>query len=99
LLTTSLWSLPEILAELGRYDSSRWMGDVTVPTAVVVTARDWAIPTVRQRALADKVPDALVWEAPGGHTSVVLGTRRWLPIFLDAVTAVTDPPSTGRAAV
>lgn len=99
LLTTSLWSLPEILAELGRYDSSRWMGDVTVPTAVVVTSRDRAIPTVRQRALADRVPDALVWEAPGGHTSLVLDTRRWLPIFLDAVAAVTERPSTGRAAI
>lgn len=89
LATTSLWAVPEVLAELGRYDSTRWMQDVSVPTAVVITARDRAIPPARQRDLARTIPDAIVAEAPGGHTSIALDTRRWLPIFLDAVDSVT----------
>lgn len=85
LRSTSPWALPVALAELARYDSSGWMGEVTVPTAVVVTAKDHAIPTARQRLLAETIPDAIVSEHPGGHASLFFDSRRWLPTFLDAV--------------
>jgi len=87
--STSAWSMPEVLSELGRFNSAPWIGSVDVPAAVVVTARDKAIPTRRQRKLAAAIPDASVHEAPGGHASIVLDHERWTPVFLDAVATVT----------
>ena len=42
--STSAWSFPEVLGELGRFNSASWVGEVDVPTAVVVTERDHTIP-------------------------------------------------------
>ena len=87
--STSAWSMPEVLGELGRFHSAPWIGSIDVPTAVVVTGRDRAIPTRRQRKLAAAIPDASVYDAPGGHASVVLDHERWAPVFLEAVADVT----------
>ena len=88
--STSAWSLPEVLGELGGFDAQPWMARVDVPTAVVVTARDRAIPTARQRRLAETVPGATVLEAPGGHTSIVFDPEHWRPLFLQAVRDVVE---------
>ena len=50
--STSAWSFPEVLGELGRFNSAPWIGEVDVPTAVVVTEKDHTIPQRRQRRLA-----------------------------------------------
>src|SRR3712207_4508864 len=42
--STSAWSMPEVLGELGRFNSAAWVGDVDVPTAVVITGKDRVIP-------------------------------------------------------
>lgn len=84
----SPWSLPEVLGALGSFDARPWLGDVDVPAAVVVTARDRAIPPSRQWELFQAIPDATAFEAPGGHTSIVFDTERWRPVFLDAVAHV-----------
>lgn len=86
--STSAWALPEVLGVLGSFDARPWLGKIDVPTAVVVTARDHAIATARQRALAAAIPDAAVFEAPGGHASVVFDVERWRPVFLAAVADV-----------
>jgi pimeloyl-ACP methyl ester carboxylesterase len=88
--STSAWSMPEVLGELGRFNSAPWVSSVDVPTAVVVTSRDKAIPARRQRRLAAAIPDARAYDAPGGHASIVLDHDRWTPVFLDAVADVTD---------
>jgi 3-oxoadipate enol-lactonase len=88
--STSAWSMPEVLTELGRFNSAPWIGTVDVPTAVVVTGKDKAIPTRRQLRLAAAIPGAHLYETPGGHASVVLDHDRWLPVFLEAVADVTD---------
>ena len=94
--STSAWSMPEVLAELGRFNSATWIDGVDVPTAVVVTAGDRAIPARRQRRLAAAIPDAHVYDAPGGHASIVLDHERWLPVFLAAVADVTGRAPTSR---
>lgn len=94
LRNTSPWSLPVVLGVLGDFDTTAWIGEVDVPHAMVVTARDRAIPTARQRALAELLPDPLVLESPGGHTSLVFDLANWRPLFLEAVAAVTDPRPT-----
>ena len=97
--STSAWSMPEVLGELGRFNSAPWIGSVDVPAAVVVTGRDKAIPTRRQRRLAAAIPDASVYDAPGGHASIVLDHARWAPVFLEAVTDVTRRVPARRLAV
>ena len=97
--STSAWSLPEVLGELGRFNSAPWINQVDVPTAVVVTAKDHTIPERRQRQLADAIDGAQVRTAPGGHASLFLDATNWVPVFLDAVETVTArlDPSTGVA--
>ncbi|HSI27059.1 MAG TPA: alpha/beta fold hydrolase, partial [Aeromicrobium sp.] len=94
LRATSLWSLPIVMAELGRFDSTEWIGDVTVPTGVLVTSHDKAIPTARQLALAELIPGAIMRYAPGGHTSLVFDLRHWKPVFLDLVENVVQSAQT-----
>jgi pimeloyl-ACP methyl ester carboxylesterase len=88
--STSPWALPEVLGELGRFDGREWLTDLDVPVAVVITAKDKAIPTARQREMAASIPSAAVYEAPGGHASVVFDVDRWRPLFLEAVANVAD---------
>lgn len=88
--STSAWSMPEVLGELGRFNSADWVGGIDVPTAVVVTTSDRTIPERRQRRLAAAIEGATVHEAPGGHASIVLGAATWVPVFLGAVTDVVD---------
>ena len=86
--STSAWSMPEVLAEIGRFNSAPWIDGVDVPTAVVVTSRDHTIPERRQRRLAAVIPDAEVFEVPGGHASLVLGAHRFQPALLSALDSV-----------
>lgn len=87
--STSLLSVPEVLGELGRFNSTSWIGGIDVPTVVVVTAKDKSVPAARQRAMAAMIPGATVHEAPGGHASVVMDYSNWMPVFLEAVEDVT----------
>jgi 3-oxoadipate enol-lactonase len=78
-----------VLAELGRFNSAEWIGDVDVPTAVVVTEKDHTIPQRRQRKLAATIEGASLYTAPGGHASIVLRSGSWLPVFRQALNEVT----------
>lgn len=95
--STSAWSMPEVLGELGRFNSAPWIGGVDVPTAVVVTCRDHTIPERRQRRLAEAIPGAQVFEIPGGHASLVLGADRFRPALLSALASVTSRVPQRRA--
>jgi pimeloyl-ACP methyl ester carboxylesterase len=97
LRSTSPWVLPHVMAELGRFDARPWIGGVAVPTGMVITARDRAIPTARQRQLAELLPDAYVREAPGGHASLVFDRENWTPVFLEVVAAVARAVSQAAA--
>lgn len=102
--STSAWSMPAVLAELGRFNSAAWIHEVDVPTAVVVTARDHTIPTRRQRRLAELIPGAEVFEVTGGHGSLVLGADAFKPAFAAALDSVSRrvavqqlPPARGAS--
>lgn len=83
--TISPWALPHAMNAFGQFNSAPWIGGVDVPTAVVVTADDRAVPARRQRKLAEAIPDSALYEAPGGHAALMFGVDRWLPVFLRAV--------------
>jgi 3-oxoadipate enol-lactonase len=90
LRSTSLWSLPVVMAELGKFDATDWLGGITVPTGVLVTSSDKAIPTERQLQLAESIPGAVMRYTPGGHTSLVFDVTHWKPVFLDLVDDVAS---------
>jgi hypothetical protein len=54
---------------IGQYDARRWIGDIDVPTAVVVTARDRALLPAQQAKLAMSIPGAVVHRIDDGHVA------------------------------
>ncbi|MDT4919054.1 MAG: hypothetical protein QOH89_3754 [Pseudonocardiales bacterium] len=75
---------------LARFDSRPWIGEVDVPAAVVVTARDRLIPPARQRAMAGAIPLATSYEVAAGHIACVLAADRFRPALLAAVASVSS---------
>ncbi len=88
--STSGWAMLETMAAMGRFDSRPWLGEIDVPTAVVVTTRDRAIRTSRQLEMAAAIPSSTIFPSPGGHASVVTDAANWQPTFLTAVADVAD---------
>ena len=74
--------------ELGRFDSRPWLRPLSVPTAVVVTTRDEAVPPEMQRELAAAL-DAQVFEAPIRHLEVASAPERYNQALLDALSSVS----------
>jgi 3-oxoadipate enol-lactonase len=95
--STSAWSLPEVLAELGRFNSAPWVADIDVPTSVVVTERDHAIPARRQLRLAECIPGAEVFSFAGGHVSLVLDADQFRSALLAALSSVVTRSGARRA--
>jgi pimeloyl-ACP methyl ester carboxylesterase len=54
-------------AAIGSYDARRWIGQVDVPTAVVVTRRDRAVTPSQQAAMAFRIDKSLVHQIDDGH--------------------------------
>jgi pimeloyl-ACP methyl ester carboxylesterase len=73
---------------LTRFSSHDWIGDVDVPTAVVVTTEDELVPAVRQRKLARSIPGAEVFEVAGDHDACVRSAD-FPPTLVRACLAVT----------
>lgn len=73
---------------IGRFRSHDWIGQVDVPTAVVVTALDQVVDPRHQRDLADAIPGATVLEVEGDHGACVTDPDRFVPTLLDACTDV-----------
>jgi 3-oxoadipate enol-lactonase len=80
-------AIAEAGRELGRFDSRPWLRPLRVPTAVVVTTRDEAVPPSKQYELAAAL-EAQVFEAPIQHLEVASRPDRYNQPLLDALTAV-----------
>ncbi len=87
--SSSPWAVGQAVASLGRHHSTRWLSQVDVPTAVVVTTKDRVIPPDRQRDIAARIPGATVHEAACGHAGCVLEHQAFVPALLEAADAVT----------
>ena len=74
----------EAVRALQHFDSRPWIGEVNVPTAVVVTTEDRVVPPERQRRMAAAIPGATVFEVDGDHAVCVMGFRRFVPTLVDA---------------
>jgi len=73
---------------LGHYNASKWIGEVDVPTVVVVTTRDRAVTPEQQAKLAFAIPHASIHRIDDGH--VVCASPTFAEPLLDAVDAVAQ---------
>jgi len=64
-------ALLEGFRALRGFNSAGWIGEVDVPTAVVITTADRVVPTSRQRKLAAAIPGASSWSVVGDHDACV----------------------------
>ncbi|MGE0881457.1 MAG: alpha/beta fold hydrolase [Acidimicrobiia bacterium] len=55
-------------ARIMRFDSREWVGEIDVPTSVIVTVDDTVIPAFRQFVLADTIPNAHLYTLTGDHS-------------------------------
>ncbi len=54
---------------IGNYNARRWVGDIDVPTACVITTRDLAIRPPEQARLALAIPGSTIHRIDDGHTA------------------------------
>ena len=80
----------QAMSTMGRFSSHDWIGDIDVPTAVVVTTKDRFIAPTRQLKLANAIPGATVHPVHAGHAACVLAYRRFVPALVEACESVVD---------
>ena len=71
LRSTSPWAVAQAIASLGRHHSRPWLGEIDVPTAVVVNRNDHVIQPARQIAVARAIPGATIHDIDTGHAACV----------------------------
>ena len=77
------------------FTSDSWIGQVDVPTAVVVTTRDRIVPQYRQLELARAVPGASIHEVDADHGACINAPQVFARTLLEACWSVE--PGRGRA--
>lgn len=82
---------------LGRFDSRGWIGQIDVPTSVVVTTLDATVSPRRQWQLAEGIPGATPFTVAGDHRVCADDPRLFVPVLLEACRAAqrgwVDEPS------
>jgi pimeloyl-ACP methyl ester carboxylesterase len=82
-------TLLQAAGELGRWDARSWIGEVDVPSAVVVTTEDQLVPPPEQRLQAEAI-GASVYEVAGHHTVCVSDPERFVPVLAAACASVAE---------
>lgn len=83
---------------VGSFSSRAWLGEIDVPTAVVVTGRDLTVPPRRQRRMAALIPNARLLEIDGDHVACVAAADRFVPALVEACAWVTSGLGSRRSA-
>lgn len=81
-------SVIEAAAALGRFDSSPWLGEVDVPTAVVLTEQDGHIPPRYQALMAAQISGASVHPVDADHYACVARPDIFVPTLFAACRSV-----------
>ena len=90
--TTLATSLSAIQA-VCEFTSHSWIGQVDIPTAVVVTSRDRIVPVSRQLKLARAIPGASVHEVDADHAVCVTKPEVFAQVLLQACWSVEAGPA------
>ena len=88
-------SIVEAVVELGAYNAEKWIGEIDVPTAVVLTTRDNTVDPLMQLRMARMIPGATVHALADGHvacTHTLFGS-----VFAEACNSVADRVAARRA--
>jgi pimeloyl-ACP methyl ester carboxylesterase len=88
LRATSPGNITRAIAEVVRFDSTTWAGDIDVPSAVVVTMKDRAFGVQRQKWLANQIPDAEMVTVDAGHGGCTLQPAAFVPGLASAIESV-----------
>ena len=85
-------SVLQAAAQVGRFDANPWIGQVDVPTSVIVTTGDQVVPAARQFELARSIGHASVYRVEGGHLCIGGGEpkHRFLSTLRDACLEVAS---------
>jgi 3-oxoadipate enol-lactonase len=73
---------------IGGYSATEWIGQIDVPTSVVVTMRDHVVPLRRQVRLFEWIPGAEAFRVDADHDAVVANADRFVPALVRAVDSV-----------
>lgn len=79
-----LRSVIDAAHELARYDASTWIGEVDVPTSVIVPTRDETVRPEDQRRLAGAIAGAELLEVDARHDMCATRPERFVPALLRA---------------
>jgi pimeloyl-ACP methyl ester carboxylesterase len=86
--STSPGGIARAIAETTRFDSTSWVGQIDVPTSVLIPLHDRAIPPRQQFWLAKQIPGAQVVTVEAGHSCSVLQSEKFVPALREAVDSV-----------
>jgi len=75
-------------AALGEFSSSDWIGEIDVPTSVVMTMRDRVVPLRRQTRLFEMIDGAVAFRVDGEHDAAVASANRFIPTLLRAIASI-----------
>jgi 3-oxoadipate enol-lactonase len=70
------------------FTSHDWIGQVDVPTAVLITTQDQVVPPSRQHKLARAIPAAMTFEIDADHGVCLQQPDRFAPVLVEACQAV-----------
>lgn len=85
---TSPGAITRAIAEIVRFDSTRWISDIDVPTSVVINLRDRAFGTQRQRWLASQIPGSHTVTVDAGHSGCTFRADKFVPALREAINSV-----------
>jgi len=85
---TTLVTAVSAIQAVCEFRSDGWIGQVDVPTAVVITARDRIVPPSRQLRLARAVPGASVHEVDADHGVCINAPGRFARVLIEACSEV-----------
>ena len=71
------------------FTSHRWISQLDIPAAVVITTRDRIVPPGRQRTLAAALPGATIHELDAGHGACITAPQAFAQALLQACWSVT----------
>ena len=75
---------------IGGFSSRDWLGEVDVPTSVIITMRDRVVPLRRQIRLFETIPGAEAFRVDGDHDACVANARRFVATLHRALHSVIE---------
>ena len=74
---------------IGSFSSRSWIGEVDVPTSVVITMRDRVVPVRRQVRLFESIGGAEAFRVDGDHDAVIVSDA-FIPTLVRACASVVE---------